>query len=107
MTHSPLLLVLDALAVFRGTQLVVYDSITQPLRDWVGQNKERSPNRPPGFPPIRRWPKWYQLVSCPWCVSPYIGGGVVLLQSFASGPWVYVACIAAFSAVAGLLSELK
>ncbi len=87
MTHSATLLVLDALACFRLTRLMVADTITAPLRD-------RAPAR------LR------EFITCPWCVSVWLAGAIVALQALASGPWLYASAILAFSAVAGLLAEL-
>lgn len=90
MTHSVLLLVLDGLAVYRATHLLVDDAITASLRM--------------AFVRAGDWGR--DFITCPWCVSIWVGALVVLLQTVAPGPWFYASCVLAFSAVAGVLSEL-
>jgi len=89
-TRSAVLLVLDALAVFRLTRLVTADGITAPWRDWIAR----------GGRPIS-----VEFVNSPWCVSFWFALIVVGLQHFVPGPWLYAAAVLAFSAVAGFLAE--
>lgn len=89
MTRSGVLLALDALAVFRLTHLIVDDTITHPLRARLAERRLLG-----------------ELVTCPWCVSPYLAAIVVVLQTLAPRPCLYAAAVLAFSAVAGILSEL-
>jgi hypothetical protein len=89
-THSPVLLTLDALAVARLTRLLVMDSITRPARDWIVKGGR---------------PMLIEFSTCPWCVSPYLAAGVVVLQRLAPTICLYVTAVLAFSAVAGFLAE--
>ena len=90
MTQSAVLLLLDALAVFRLTHLLTSDSITAPLRERIRKGGRLM---------------LIEFSTCPWCVSPYIAGAVVALQRFAPTVCLYVSMVLAFSAVAGLLEE--
>ena len=101
MTHSAVLLVLDALAAFRLTRLVVADSITARIRQRLAGRAVVASSRAA----VVARPRLAEFVSCPWCVSPYLAGAVVVCQALAAGVWLYVSAVLAFSAVAGLLSE--
>jgi Protein of unknown function (DUF1360) len=94
MTKHWLLFVIYALCCYRLSVLVTLDSITASLRArcerWSRQHHHKLVET---------------LVNCTWCVSVWIGGGVVVLARFA-GSWAVYPCAAfAFSAVAGFLSE--
>lgn len=91
MTAAPALLVLDALAVFRLTRLVLNDSITAPARQSI----------------TSRGPDWVlTLLTCPWCMSFWLAILVVVLQTTVPSQWLYASAVLAFSAVAGLLDRL-
>ena len=109
MTHSAVLLILDALAVFRLTRLVVADSITAPVRTWlIGSTYDGQPRYPDGSRDARaKRLRLAVFLGCPWCVSPYVAGGVVALQATAPTVWQYAAAVLGFSAVAGLLMERR
>jgi hypothetical protein len=94
MTKSPLLFVIYALCCYRLSVLITLDTITQKWR-----------NR------VINWARKHQhkmletFVGCTWCVSIWVGGGVVVLARFA-GSWAVYPCAAlAVSAVAGFLSD--
>lgn len=83
---SPLDLVTDVLAVHRLTRLVTEDVITQELRDGVIEWAYKKS----GYRPVldgRTWeaiveddsdpPKLAVLVTCRWCASIWLAGGVV------------------------------
>jgi hypothetical protein len=104
-THSPTLLVLDALAVARLTRLVVADTLTAPLRD-------RLAGRRPGIEGsgghrivVAARPRLAEFIACPWCVSPYLAALIVVCQALMPHVWLYVAAALAFSLVAGAISE--
>lgn len=88
MTHNAVLIVLDALAVFRLTRLILDDSITAFIRNPIVKN---GPD------------KAMELFTCPWCMSVWMAAAVVALQSTVPSLWIYPAAVLAFSAVAGLL----
>lgn len=54
---NALLLTLVALATYRLTRLVTADAITQPLRDWVGDQGR---------------PRLTYLSTCDWCLSIWV-----------------------------------
>lgn len=81
--------VVDALATYRLTRLVVEDEIAAPLRDRVWARDD------PGMARIG------YLVTCPWCVSFWVAVAVVAARRAAPGPWGLAARVLAFSAVTG------
>lgn len=108
MTHSAILLILDALACFRLTRLVVEDTITQPVRDrLIGRAYANGRNMDGTKMEVAARPRLAELLSCPWCASPYVAVLIVALQTFAAGVCLYVSAVLAFSAVAGLLARLS
>jgi hypothetical protein len=94
-------LTLDALAVYRLAVLVTKDEITARLRVWLGRPWAISSDT--GKSRVRWWA--FSLVICPWCISIWIGGGVVALTYLTPGVWQYPAAALAFSGVAGFLAE--
>jgi hypothetical protein len=84
-------LVVDALAVYRLSRLVARDSITVKFRRWLEARYEG---------PL------VTLSTCLWCLSVSFAAGTVLFTWWIPMVWSYVAAGLAFSAVAGLLSEL-
>ncbi len=110
-------LIINALATYRLTKLVNEDVLTSGLRERFIRRQFRKagryhevewdvPERDVGsLPPTEEpAPKLAYLVTCPWCVSPYVATGVVLAATFAPKQWKKAARVAAFSAVAGILS---
>ncbi len=87
---EPVTLTVGALAVYRLTRLVVDDEVTRPLRDLAGDDLTR--------------PLAY-LVSCPWCVSPYVGAAWAALTVYAPRTARAAGAVLAWSAVSGLLSS--
>lgn len=87
MTHDVVALTADALATYRLTKLFVEDKITSPIRDFV----------------IRKSQWGMELITCSWCFSVWTAAGVVAAQILAPREWFVVACVLAFSAVAGFL----
>lgn len=87
-------LLVDAVAVYRITRLITRDSL--PLvkrpRDAVA---ERWGDRALG-----------ELVVCPWCVSFWVALAVIAGRLFLPLEWTPLSLAFAFSAVAGLISEL-
>lgn len=87
-------LIVDALATYRITKLAIDDT----------------------FPPVKALRKramnatkegsWQEeLLQCPWCLSFWIGLGVVVARRIAPGWWEPFGKAFAMSAVTGLLSE--
>lgn len=101
-------LALDALSVYRLTRLVTTDAIMQPARDAVGRRAVvRVPHGDSSYPAAGRkpWPFLADLMRCDWCVSMWIGFGVMAARRLAPDVWQPVATALAFSTVAGLIAE--
>ena len=88
----------DALAVARLTRLVTEDTVPfGALRDRILQRADEDSGGL-GSPS-----KLAELVTCPWCMSWWIGFGVVVVRR--SRWWRPVALALAFSEVAGLAAH--
>lgn len=85
----------DALAVYRLTKLVIDDKLTEDVRNKVFET----------FPPEST--KVGYLFTCPWCVSIWVGLGVVAARKVAPRAWDGVATALAASSVTGLLEERR
>lgn len=83
----------DALATYRLTRLVVEDVITAPAREKIFDK----------YPPHDR--SWSYALTCPWCVSVWVGLGVAALRVAAPSVWDPISKGLAASAVTGVLSE--
>lgn len=83
-------LLLDCAAGFRLTRLLVEDDVLSRPRYWLAKRSE-----------------WLgRLLSCPWCVSVWVGFGVVAARRLAPRAWGEVVAPAlAVSAATGLVSE--
>lgn len=119
--------VVDALATYRLTRLVVTDSLLDEIRTgtliWLGEECRRcdhvidAHSQPPGQPPrctiigcscalyVPRHPKLAELLECPWCVSIWIAAGVVAARRIAPRLWGPIAALLAASTIAGVLSR--
>lgn len=106
MTHSPVLLTLDAFAVLRLTRLLIADSITAPLRErLLGSRPGTSRDMGGARIQVVKRPWLAEFLSCPWCVSLHLAVLVVLAQALAPAACLYVTAALAFSALPGLLSD--
>jgi hypothetical protein len=104
----------DALAVYRLTRLAITDDITEPVREQVyGWLSKRGYPHPvevadvqkgtlPGSPRARFA---YELLTCPWCLSAWIGAAAVLARAACPRVWDALARALAFSAVAGVITQ--
>lgn len=102
-------LVIDALATARLTRLITRDSITEPLRDeWVMEAYERAGREAPEFGTVfdEDPPMAATFITCPWCVSVWVGVGVVAARRFAPALWGPIARALALSQVAGMSAVL-
>lgn len=86
--------VVDALAAYRITRLLITDTILDRPRSALRQFALRHQRN-----------MLLELIGCPWCLGAYVAAGVVAARRAAPGLWQPVACVLAFSAVTGLLSE--
>lgn len=88
-----LTVVLMCLATYRLSLLVVADEITEPARDWILDRV-----KPTG--------RLATLLTCPWCVSAYVGLMVVWTGwNYADRAWWAIpAMTLSASAVTGFLA---
>ena len=84
----------DCLAVYRLTRLAQRDTLP------VVANPRRAIMESPKTPDAV-----IELMECPWCLSFWIGLGVVILRRSIPRLWDPIATALAASAVAGMLSE--
>jgi hypothetical protein len=86
-------LLTDGLATFRLTKFVIDDELLADARDrFLDKHPPEST-------------KLGYLIGCPWCVSIYLGGAVVLARALAPRQWDLVARALSLSAVTGLIAE--
>lgn len=85
-------LLVDALAVYRLTRLLIRDTLPPipRVRDYV----------------LARWPDraLTELVVCPWCISFWLAAAVLAATMLAPAIWMLFALTLAWSAVAGFAS---
>jgi hypothetical protein len=86
-------LVLDALAVFRLSRLIVADSILDEPRGKLLVHLESNGHS-----------KLAYLIGCPWCISFHTAIFVVCARRLGPKAWSPIAKVLAASAVTGLLS---
>jgi hypothetical protein len=105
-THSAVLLTLDALTVARLTRLVTVDTVTAPVREKLaGRKAAQTMNVGGERVLVAKRPRLVAFITCPWCVSPYVASGVILLQALAPAACLLITAVLASSMVAGLLAE--
>lgn len=113
---TALIVLVYALAVARVTRLINADRITQRPRMWLENvlwfRWERSlgnvgaliepEDRPHIDPPLGVY-----LLTCPWCVSIYVGAvAAPIAYWWGAEPWLLVPALAlAFSQVTGLMAK--
>lgn len=90
---SPLQTVLLLVSTFRMTKLINDDYILHEVRQKVLKK----------FPP--KDSKIGYLFTCPWCMSIWTGGCLLVLHAFAPKVYEYVSLILTASAVTGLIEE--
>lgn len=96
MRYQALTVVVDALAVFRLTRLVLADAILDAPRDWLMARDKRSRRQ-------GRRLGWVVFLTCGWCVSMWIAAGVVAARMLLPTFWSPVALVLALSAIAAVL----
>lgn len=82
--------VIDAVACYRLTRLVVVDSITEEIRDWAV-----------------RWVKMHELLTCRYCVGIWVGAGVAAARWTIPTAWNVAAWALAIAAFAPILARLE
>lgn len=95
MTYTTTEALIDALATYRATKLVIDDEITADLRDRAFAELRRLP---PGVAAKLRY-----FLTCPWCVSVWAAGFLVGLRFLAPNLAQYLNALLAASAATGLL----
>ncbi|MFC8332742.1 DUF1360 domain-containing protein [Streptomyces olivaceus] len=79
MIGIPVLVIL-ALAGYRATQLVVWDSITDPFRnrvmDWQAERPESTTRS-----------AVLTLITCPYCVGWWLAGAILATYLLTTGQW--------------------
>ena len=96
--HSPVLLVINALAAYRLVRLWTRDSL--PPLPWLREtladrlNRGRDTEHP-----------LVNLIDCPWCVGFHACWSVMLLQTFIGNIWQWVAVPLALSVAVGFLAQ--
>ena len=91
-----LALVIDALACYRLTRLVVADGITEPIRDRIITKRDGS---------TREW--WEQLLTCRWCVGVWVAFGVMVARTELTDVWSPVAYALAIACAAPLIALVE
>lgn len=95
-------LLVDALAAYRLTRLVVEDSFP-PLRTRidriVARHSSEEPDGEGGV--VIHQDAWAELLTCPYCVSFWVSLGVVAARRLAPEAWQPLAEALSFSALAG------
>jgi hypothetical protein len=86
-------LVVDALASYRVTRLLVSDGIVDRQRHSIVDRLRRGGHS-----------KLVELSECPWCIGFWVACGVVAARRAVPRAWSPVAEAFAFSAVSGLLA---
>lgn len=89
--RDPATLLVGALAVHRLTRLVTEDEVTRPVRERV---QDAAPEGRLAY-----------LLTCPWCVSVWIGAGWAALTAAAPAVAAPAGAALAWSSVTGLLSS--
>lgn len=90
-------LVITSLATYRLTKLVIDDEILREPREVVLSRLYASDSA--------LAQKAAYLLTCPWCVSIWAAGGLLLLKVVSPGAYALIARALAASAVTGVLSE--
>lgn len=83
-------LLLDILAVYRLTKLVLDDQIMAEVREKIWEK----------FPPEST--KIGYLITCPWCTSIWMGAAIFALRKASPESATYVSSLLASSAITGI-----
>lgn len=115
--HAAVIITLTCLAVYRVTRLLVVDRVTESVRVKVYRRAVLRANPEFKTPEdrrllfsniannLKREPLLAYYVTCPWCVSVWIGGLVVLAEVICMSDVPYPLLLwGASSAVTGFLS---
>jgi hypothetical protein len=92
-TYSELDLVVDGLAAYRLTRLIVEDTITAPIREKIFDK----------YPPSED--SWSYALTCTYCASIWVGAGIVTARAVAPRAWKVAAVGLALSGVVSLIQS--
>lgn len=81
-------LIIDIIATYRLTKLVMEDKITEPLRDFVYEHFPKS--------------KLSYLIACPWCISVWAALVIFAIRRLYPEKADYLSSVLAASAVTGV-----
>lgn len=88
------LLLVWSLTVYRATRVIILDTfvdgVRERLHEWLLEDRDR-------FSGVAQW--FHELLSCPYCVSPWLAAGVlgshrVFAGSFPMPVWLWAATAA-------------
>lgn len=91
--YSELDLLVDGLAAYRLTRLVVEDTITAPIREKIFEKYPPSPD------------SWSYALTCTYCASMWVGAGIVATRVVAPRAWRAAALGLALSGVVSLIQS--
>lgn len=86
----------NVLAGYRLLRLIQRDQISLPLRQAYMRFSKYRPF----------WAYWQPLLTCPFCLSIWIGGAVLLLNAIGGEFWWVIARILAAATIIGFLGYL-
>jgi len=93
-SDAALVAVVDALAAYRLTRLLVSDGIADRPREALLRGLRS-----------REHLKLVELVECPWCIGFWVASAVVIARRAVPHLWGPVADVFAFSATAGIVAS--
>ena len=94
---TPQDILLNSLATYRLTRLVIQDEITAELRAKAFEQIAKLPD------PLAT--KLTFLLTCPWCVGIWAAGAILVLRKTSPELAEFITGLLAASAVAGVISE--
>lgn len=94
---TPQEMIMNSLATYRLTRLVIEDEITNDLRAKAYEQINKLPD------PVAN--KLSYFLTCPWCVSIWAAGLLLVLRRTSPELAEFVTGLLAASAVAGVISE--
>ena len=116
-TNPAFLYVIYCLICYRLTRLITEDGIMEWFRDWVKGHIETELVQKDGWgqvvdrkigpsPKVNKvWIEFYELVTCPWCVSFWFGMAIAIYFYRDKGWLMMVGYALALSAFSGVMAE--
>lgn len=94
---TPQEILLNSLATYRLTRLVIEDEVTNELRAMAYEQINKLPDALAN--------KLNYFLTCPWCVSIWVAGGLLLLRKTSPELAEFITGLLAASAITGVISE--